>query len=707
MRGLRRSIGLFVALSGLALPAWSGPADEVSDLYREGVDLVRKGRYEEALERFTRVLALQPSHEAAYELWKSTEQDILLDLLVKGGQYELVAKRFLDLARLSRNERRNDPDAISELLRKLDDPDVMVRKRTIRELGANHGEYAVPGMLHRLADTGNEERRVYFMHALTEMDSDVVLPLVAALDSPDAFLRRNVALVLGHIGDPRAAGKLTWLGTADADGAVKMAAKEGAVRCGSSGDALGLLLAAGDDYHHRRASVLRPHLYSDVVWSWRDDGLAATPVPRYLYADEVSKATYYDALRVDPSSLDARAGIARAHASQQATIEERVLGGLEVGVYGDQIAEASIAVRTLGVDALDRALEWSVSSNDLATGIALCRVLGEMSAEGTPGLWAAFQSGEGALAGEAAVALARIAYENDFAATPSVVQGLGKVVGTEVLRMGVVIDGDAQRGPAMARALAQRGILVHDWRSGARGLNLLRRVPGVDVILLADVLPDLTVDQVLDELKSDERTASVPVFLISADEERASELYGERVAGVLTSAAGMDAVEQALSEALDGDRARANQLAGRAASALLALARGAGRTDLSPALGGLVAALAGPPASQARPDEVVVPATRALGAAGTPAQIPALMAVLVDGSRSDDARVAAAQAVGDIAGRTGMNAAPDVFEAFAGLLGSDASLPVRSAAARAVGRLQLTVEQRAQLARSARVDVSE
>jgi HEAT repeat protein len=709
MTGMRRSLGLLVALvcPVLCAPAIGAPVDEISDLYFEGVDLLEKGRDEEALERFTRVLAMQPDNQAAYELWKATEQDIMLELLVKGGQYELVAKRFLDLARLARTERRDDEGAIRELLRQLDDDDVLVRKRAIGQLAAEHGEYAVQYMLPTLADTANEERRVYFMQALTEMDTDVVLPLVAALGSDDAFLRRNVALVLGYIQDPRAAAELTWLGNHDPDQGVQLAAKEAAIKCGSNGNALALFLRLGDDYHHQRANVLRPHYYSDVVWSWKDGGLASTPIPRWLYPDELSKNAYYGALMADANSLDARAGIARAYVSQQARIKARMDGGMDPSGLEDQLAEATVAINSAGIEALDRALSWSVASNDLATGAALCQILGGMASEGTPGLWDAFQSGDGAMAGEAAVALGRIAFESDQAASPGVVAGLGKACGTRVLRLAVVIDGNEARGTALAEALAAQGMVASAWNTGARGLNVLRRIPGVDVIIVADMLPDLTADQVLDEIARDEHTANTPLILVSNDTEKASDMYGERVTTVITGAADVAEIEGTMDGSLEGDRAHANDLAARAARVLNQLARGAGQTDLSPAIPGLVATLAGPPDSEHRPDAVTVPAMHALGASGTPIQVPPLLGVLKDGTRSDEARIAAADAIGDIAGRMGMNATEEVFNGFTSVLRSDASLPVRAAAAKAIGRVQLTPAQRAEVAKAARVDVSE
>ncbi|MCH2107612.1 MAG: HEAT repeat domain-containing protein, partial [Planctomycetes bacterium] len=342
MTGLRRNLGLLVAFTALSTGALATPALDIDQDFRQGVELLRRGNDAAALKKFAAVLAADPSHEKAYELWKTTDHQIWLDLLVKGGQYELVAKRLMGLAELSRNERQNDADAIRGLLDNVESDDVLVRRRALRELSANHGEYAVQHMLNGLGDQNDDDRRVKYMHALTEMSTDVVLPLVAALETKDGYLRRNIALTLGHIGDPRAAAALTHTADTDGDPGVQEAARMAAKKCGSTGDAHGLFLALGDDYHAGRANVLRAMDYSDVVWSF-DSGLVATPCHRAVYADELSKNAYHGALQANPGSLAARAGIARAYISQGAIVGALAEQGADVGDLASQIAEGALA----------------------------------------------------------------------------------------------------------------------------------------------------------------------------------------------------------------------------------------------------------------------------------------------------------------------------------------------------------------------------
>ena len=696
MTGLSRNLGLLVAFTVLSTAAVAIPALDIDQDFKDGVEFLRRGNDAAALNKFTTVLAADPSHEQAYELWKSTDHQIWLDLLVKGGQYELVAKRLMGLAELSRNERRDDKEAIRELLDGVESDDVLVRRRALVELSANHGEYAVQYMLFGLGDANNDDKRVKYMHALTEMSTDVVLPLVAALSTEDGYLRRNVALTLGHLGDPRAAAALTHTADVDSDVGVQEAARAAAKKCGSNGDAHSLFLALGDDYHNTRATVLRGMDYSDVVWSY-NDGLVATPCSRQVYADELSKNAYHDALKADSKSLEARAGIVRAYLSQQSTIEGLSQQGADVESLAMQLAEGTLAVHALGRDAVDLSLAMCTKSNDSATGAEACRLLGHMATEGTAGLTAALNSGDGALRSEAAVAMGHIAHREKSGLTGDVITSLGEAVGREVLRIAVVIDSDKERGASLAEALTGNGMLAHHWSSGASGVALLHRVPGVDMIVLADTLDDLTAAQVLEAISSDDRTANVPVVLITEDADTAGDNYGDRCAAYITDTADIAFADEVLSGTLNEDRARANDVAARAAGVVVKLANSG--HDLSAALDGVAAAIVD------RPDEVALPALDALGVLGGADHLSPLTAVIADVDRSDAVRIAAADALGDIATRTKLKPAGDALASLAGVLVSDASIAVRQATALGLGRSKLSEVQRADLARRMKVNL--
>jgi HEAT repeat protein len=699
MTGLRRNLGLAIAILAFSAPSWAAvrviSADELSDTFKQGVDLLQRGHKDEALKAFQKVLALSPNEEAAYGLWKDNDYGVWRDILVEGGQFELIGKRLIQLARVGRKAHQNDAEAIKTLVGEvLNTQDALARQKAVRSLSSLHGEYAVPYLLPLLSADTNEEKRVIAMHTLTQMDTDVVVPLIEALNSPDAGTRRNVALVLGLIGDSRAAASLLWVASHDADESVRAAAQESAGKMKAAGDALGYFLKAGDAYHHQRDSVLRDQDYSDVVWSMKDGQLVSTPVPRFLYNDEMAKKSYDGALRANPASTEALAGLARAYVDESTKIQMMEKGGKDVGEWKARSEESLMAVNAAGIDALAVALHWSVRSGDSTTASALCRVLGPLCKTPIEPLRMALASNDGAVRSEAAVALGMIAAHTGRPADPRVVGILGEAAGREIMRLALVIDGDVARSRDLTAALEKSGVLAHAWNSGAKGLSMAHRSPGLDLVVVADTLPDLTTQQVIDEIKADDRIASVPVVIVAKNAEETSKLYGDKIAGVLTGP-DLAPIEAVLTKGVGGDRALADNLSMRAADVLAQLAR-AQNTDLAPVLPELMSTLA------ARPDGVIIPALAAIGASGGAPHVAALIAVLADEKHSDDARIAAAKAVTDILSRDVNAVAPEGQTQLQAVVASKASLPVRNAAAHALGLMHLDPAARAELVRQLR-----
>ena len=694
MTRLRWTLGLALALPAIALTA----AADIQDDFQEGVQLYRQGRLEEARLAFQKVLAADPSSEDAYELWKATDEQVILDLLAEGGEFQKIAQRVMERATLGLAARRNDAgeiDALVAELRSTSEP--LARQRIIQQLSSQHGEYAVPRLLAPLAESGNEEWRVLAMHTLVTMGPYAVLPLCAALESPNAYQRANVAIVLGYIRDPRAAGVLAAAQRTDPDSKVQAAAAAAAQKCGSTGNAVAELLKLGEDYHYRRDNVLRPFDYSDVVWTWGEGQLEAAEVPRAIYNNELAKNAYYAALSIEPASLDALAGIARESTDELAKLEALEAQGEDVGDLLEQARLGSLAVAACGVPAIDRALSWSVVTDDAASGVHLCRFLGNLASGPTDGLLDGLDSSDGSMRGEAAVALGQIATRTGTGAAPAVVAALGENVGREVVRIVVVIDGNAERAESLVAAIGARGALVNHRGSGAQGIALLRRLPGLDAVVVGDDLPDMAFDSVLSAIAANPVTAQTPVLLATSDAELA-DTYSERVSGTVGETADLAQLDAIFEASLTGDRAQADDLARRSAEVLTDLAL-AGNSDLSPILGQMTQPLLH------REDHVVLPTLRALAAAGGADQLAPLAAVVADGNRSEEARAAAADAAGAILGRTPV--AADLIASLHAVATSDeAPFSVRAAVARALGRAPLSAGDREALLRTVRVRVS-
>ncbi len=699
MTGSPRTLGLVLALATFTAPTlanavstpfaltafnWS-KADDVEDLFKQGVALLAAHKDAEALKAFQMVLAKDPTHEQAYQLWKTTDHQVWLDILTKQGDFELVAKRLMGLAEMGRAERKNDADAIKKVLEGVRAESSQTSRKARNTLAAEHGEYAVPYMLPTLEDQGNDDRRVLYMHTLTEMDRDVVIPLIEALNSPNAFLRRNVALTLGRIGDPRAAGMLAHIAKNDTDGGARSAAETALAKCGSSGDALTDFLKSGEAYALRHDSVLSAHQYSDVVWNWTDKGLAATPVAREIYGDELSKKNFGRALAVDPSSMAARAGLARGFAAEGAKLAAMQAAGKDVSSMASIQDADTLGLGLVGTDAIDAALSSAVANSDSTAGPALIRALAATPGAATAGLTAALGSKDGAMRSEAAVALGKQSVRARTAADPQVVAMLGEAVGREVVRTVFVIEANADVRNAAQAQVEKLGFASMGAERGANAIALLHRVPGVDALIIADTLPDLTTFQVIDDLRAEARFEKTPIFLLSANVDSAKELFGDKVTAVVASGGDLAGLSEAVG-GLTGDRAIADRLAAEAAATLGAIAAAGG--DISGAVSGLVSTLAH------REDAVSTASMSTIGMVGDSSHVSSLVAVLGDAKRSEAARTSAANALAGIFSR-GASASAEDLTAISGVLKSDAAAGVRASAARALGAMNLEADVRA------------
>lgn len=695
-----RRFGLSLWLcAALAIPAVALAPDEFQDAFQRGVEALRAGDDAAALRAFQEALALDPSHEAAYELWKSTDHAVWLQLLSRGGELELSGRRLMELASLGRAERKPDPEAIKELLGRVYSGDLLERHKAVAQLAAQHGAYAVPYMLPALADAADDDKRVVAIGALTDMSDDVVPALIASMSSPDAYLRRNVALTLGYIGDRRAAPVLALHAANDADESVRAAAGQALERSGGGKDALALLLEHGNGYRRLDPSVLRPYQVGNAIWEFQGDRLSYRTVPSALYAEELAADCFRRAIDLQPASVPAQAGLATALAAELQHIDAWRNAGADVAALEPHAAALQLELAGLGDEAHNLGLLESLRAGDAASAIGLCRALGVSGTKIGQGLGLALENKAGPLRSEAALACAAIASRTGTALSPRATSGLGEAVGRQVARLVGLVDPRPKRMEALGAALEGAGMAVHGWQNGAQALGALRRVPGLDALIVADELNDITLAQIVSEVRADERLARMPIVVLTADAEAAQSLWGERVQGVLTagedaSAIDLAPLEGAMSERLGADREQALAIAARAAAALAQVARGG--ADLGPARAGLAAALDG------RPDEVAAPALEALALGGTSTELAAVAGVLEDASRSESVRVLAARALGGIASRNA-DAGPKVRPGLLAVVrDGNAAAELRLACAQALGAAGGTPEERAEALRALR-----
>ena len=92
----------------------------------------------------------------------------------------------------------------------------------------------------------------------------------------------------------------------------------------------------------------------------------------------------------------------------------------------------------------------------------------------------------------------------------------------------LVVDDDPRSVDILCRMLALDGIASVPATSGAAALRIIR-AQDIDCILLDVLMPEMDGLQVCDRLRSDERTRSIPVILLTGKDDEPTRAAGMRL----------------------------------------------------------------------------------------------------------------------------------------------------------------------------------
>lgn len=670
-------LGLVAAL----VAASASSAQDTAQLFNEGVQLLRLNKRDEALVKFQELLKADPSNEAAFKLWKETDQDIWTMLLSDKDDVSKVARHLLSLAQMGKKALSRDEGKIKELVEKACSAEFETRRAAMNTLIGDHGEFAVPALVEKLGNADDDKGQTYASLALHYMGRRATLPLVAALHHENVLVRRNAAAALAHIRDPRAAAGLARL-LQDSNEAVRTAAKSALAAMGvANANAVDIYLDDG-----RRllsgAGVL-PGDLSEVTWSLDKAGkLVASDVPANLYSLELAKNCAHEALVLDPASEGAQVLLAQSCLAQSSTIADS--SDEATKAWGPKVAGLEMMAMMTGPKVLGSAVQSSIKDGLVQVAAASIKALGQAenrdNLANSP-LVAALDNSDKRISYAAALALTEASKGRPVPAADKVVAVLGSAITEEAVRVVKVIDSTPSAKGVAVAASGKRGTAVEATTSGARAVDELRQFAKADVIVINEKLTDTLPDYVLGLLRKDPRFAETKFLIIADDPEKAKATFGDKIHGAIKGPLTADelnkAVDAALKDAkLDSSRSAMNAFAVSASAALADL--GASKVDLGGALGNLCAQLT-------RADDVAIPAANAIGEGGSAAQLKSLAEVVKNEGASAGLRAAAAGAVGKILGRTA-EAPADLIDPMLAVLGSGADAKVKAAVVGALGK---------------------
>ncbi len=712
---------IFSALMIAALIAQPAAAQggEASEKLNKGLELLRAGDREsvaQAIVVLREALAADLSSEDALAALAQAEYagwQALLNLMASGAEGANVAVAILDIATPRLPAKAFDEEELRSLVKVTCEAEsYSERFDAAATLGRVYGEFAVPYLLAYLNSSNTDQMTNAHITLMGRIGRSAVPPLNVAARKGGATVRRMVANEMGQIGDERSLGAVTEA-TKDEDPDVRSAALKAHEKLvGKFGWAANLSAA---EIYFRLAQLYysgnyRVMAYTDrplVTWSW-SDRLVFTPVPKHLYVLKMAEDACYDALRLDPSSLEARALLARVLASEKMSsdaVAPQSEGDALTAAYAAGLANAEGVVASLGWDTLSDALGTSLDQNDKAAATFLLKVMpavyGGADFTGDNPVVRATTDTSAGVRIAAAEAILRFngirrltAFPDPDGFTSLVAQAVGEIVPRQIL----VIDVRDDRRNKVLTELNKAKFIAYDARMGSDGYVLARRLSGLDLVIASPDLSDMDLLALQRRLAEDDRTKGVPLLIVSSPDQAANSQWtamfegkAKGVVGILEGPGlpGADLVE-AIKGAFEGESPGATDRYARSAAVLDALAE----TDTGNALfnwQGLTGALTALLTADVPEDPPVrMNAIVAMANLGDPAAVAPLIAYF--GGASGASKAAAGMAIADIGQKNALSLDDAAFQVLlAGTSGDDAN--VRASAFAALGSARLTPEQ--------------
>ena len=687
-----------------AAPAFAQDAGKVKELYDGGMSALEKGQYEEALAKFKALFQEDPSQGQILDLIRATETRNFLSMLKQGGEMEMVARRLLESGHVGMKARSQDKALIEPLVdTAIKDESLEKRRMASREIMANHGPYAVPYLVRYLGSNDTEER-VRAIFVLEDIGIEAVLPLIETLQSPDAQVRQTTIVALKRLLDPRAYPVLEWIAASkDQPDSVRRAAANALKAFGKSVGKPDMtpeeaFLEVARMYYTKAPEVIRDLGTNYSLWKWEEGKLTFKDVPAFMYHLRLAEKACMMALHSDPKSANARSMLSLVFAAQQVALANAPADFLESDAGKEEagrLAMADAAIRSAGVPTLMKALGLALQHNDSTVAIAIIRTLPSFGAEVPLGadsaLVAALAFPDQTVQWNASLACIRLAPGKVFPRCELVVPLAADAVSLASIRQILVIEPDTKTAVQMQTELNAAGMHAVVSRTGADGLDRAQQM-AFDAILVSSSLKDIMAQQVVNHLRRDFRTKSVPVLIVApeAAAEGLASLFADQIGGIVTLPASANVyvpqVKGASEQSPLNDRARALAMSEEACG-VLAEAVATPAFDFSRAQMALAATLA-----TDKPDSLKMKALAALRRWGGAPALDGLLGAVSNTTLSEGVRADSARTAGTLL--LGKAPSPKGFEVLVGGMG-DASIAVRTACAGALGGAKLTDEQRA------------
>jgi CheY-like chemotaxis protein len=495
------------------------------ELFRVIYLLVDLGRPQDAAPKATQFLAMKPDAPTAARIVRRYGTDVLLRLR-REPRLGPDGPKMVELLLAGASQNAHDPKRIATLIAQLSAAHPSARRAALLELSEG-GADAAAAMVNVLADTRRSKEHPVVRKAVVELGRTAVWPLVAALEASQPALLVQVLDCLGRIGDREAAHYVvTSYAAPDVPDAVRAAAKFALTRM------VGALPVADEAQQLVRNEAMR-HLLGHSRFIPGADGL--TPVWKWDAAKNQLQSTRHHpedaaslfAVRLARDLARLRGGDADARRLLILSLlqSEKLTRGLDSPLDTKKGSPAA-EVLAHGVAAIDDALGEAVRRGLLPAAIAASELLGAAGdasvldgVRGHPSqLVDATRHPDRRLRFAATASVMKLAPKTSFAGASYVAESLAYFASSAGRRRVLVADPRSDRVQATVGILAELGLEADPALSGKACQQLLAASADYELILVHMEIGYPTVEELVQHLRQDMRTATIPIGLLATGE---------------------------------------------------------------------------------------------------------------------------------------------------------------------------------------------
>lgn len=666
------------------------------------------GQFGVAAANFQALLAAKPDPVALLEFSERVQrrQQILVTLADDAIMGESV-RGILALLGQGERDIKADPARIRQNIEKLAGAP-RAFENAVAALKES-GEYSVPFLVQTLRDPQKRHLTQPIVRMLPKLDRAGLNPMVMALRTDDQAALMLVVRALGQIPYFQSVPYLMALRDSDRTPSdIKAAAEASLSDLSARGikvqpgmtAAEAFLELANQYYRNDNTVAADTRLTRANVWYHRDGLIQNVEVATVIFADIMAMRCCEEALKLNPDLKPALALWLASNARREAHLPE----GETDATRPDKCPSATYFAQSAGTEynlmALSRAVEDGDPIVALASIEALQRTAGSSSVLGSIGtrqpLAEALSFPDRLVRVRAGLALGSAlptqAFTNSQNLVPVLNEALALYAGSS---NALVIDPDEMSANQLAAHLRGGGYNVVTDTNLFNGLNRVRKdLPGVDLLVIASNVQSPTLGESIRQIRGEFSLGFTPIIVATKKGDRDNAVAvtrgDARMAAIPADvdAAGLMTTAAAVARSSGAKTITAEVGAGLAMEAVsvvgkLALA-GNVVFPIADAEKGLVGLLA------AGDMQLRAAAAGVLGVLALPSGQAALAKVALTASESAEVRIRMFEALAESAKRGGNHLGADAVKGVITAAESEADLTVRTAAAQALGALNLS-----------------